>query len=119
MRKMVEVSAVEKFEKALRGHDWYFAYSDDYGVWRRGEKQLQGLRDLHERVGCPYDLSELRNWVSDNTVDLFVEKSPGEWYRETMLHFGSVAPTQRRDLLSRERHDEISAWFNSLRCDDA
>jgi hypothetical protein len=30
----------------LQGHDWYYSYSDDITVWRKGEKQLGEIKGL-------------------------------------------------------------------------
>jgi hypothetical protein len=43
---------LEEFEKALKGHDWYYEYSDDNRVWRAGtaryEEILKASRQLTE-----------------------------------------------------------------------
>lgn len=33
-------------EKRLKDHDWYYAFSDDHGVWQAGEKSRRVLLDL-------------------------------------------------------------------------
>lgn len=37
----------ENYRKLLRAHDWYYDYSDDHSVWKRGvaaRDKLNGLR---------------------------------------------------------------------------
>ena len=29
----------EEFLKLLKAHDWYYMYSDDHSVWRRGQNE--------------------------------------------------------------------------------
>ena len=33
----------EAFRKLLQQHDWFYSYSDDHGVWKRGEAQSQTI----------------------------------------------------------------------------
>ena len=37
---------ITEYAKELRAHDWFYAMSDDHGVWASGERNLQGLREL-------------------------------------------------------------------------
>ena len=32
----------------LSGHDWYYDYSDDHGVWQRGKDASERLRRISE-----------------------------------------------------------------------
>lgn len=32
----IDLLALEMFEKLCKEHDWYYAYSDDHNVWKRG-----------------------------------------------------------------------------------
>ena len=42
----------EDFLKLLNAHDWYYMYSDDHSVWRRGKDEAQvifaAMRDNKE-----------------------------------------------------------------------
>ena len=38
------------FEK-LESHDWFYEYSDDNSVWRRGQEQLNEIRRITARGG--------------------------------------------------------------------
>lgn len=34
----------EAYIKRLQSHDWYYEYSDDHSVWRRGQAERDQLR---------------------------------------------------------------------------
>jgi hypothetical protein len=34
---------LNEFYKMLAGHDWYYQYSDDHGVWRRGQDRYDTI----------------------------------------------------------------------------
>lgn len=36
----------EEFFEKLKSHDWFYEYSDDHSVWRKGGKSLAELRAL-------------------------------------------------------------------------
>jgi hypothetical protein len=36
---------LKEFYKLLSSHDWYFEYSDDMSVQRKGEESLRNIRD--------------------------------------------------------------------------
>jgi len=37
-------------EKLLRFHDWYFDYSDDYSVWKKGMAQRDAINQEQKRL---------------------------------------------------------------------
>jgi|APGre2960657373_1045057.scaffolds.fasta_scaffold30176_2 hypothetical protein len=37
-------------DKMLSFHDWYFDYSDDHSVWRRGQAQLDAINEEQRRL---------------------------------------------------------------------
>ena len=37
---------VEEYFKELRSHDWFYEYSDDHSVWKRGLENLSKLNLL-------------------------------------------------------------------------
>lgn len=41
---------LKEFEKALRNHDWYYDYSDDGRVWRRGVAEADSIRNMREQL---------------------------------------------------------------------
>ena len=44
----------EDYMDKLRKHDWYYEYSDDHGVWRRGSDERDQLRRLQEEIDSGY-----------------------------------------------------------------
>jgi hypothetical protein len=36
----------EEYQAKLKAHDWYYDYSDDHSVWRRGKAERQELWEL-------------------------------------------------------------------------
>ena len=37
-------------EKLLRSHDWYFDYSDDYSVWKKGMAERDAINQEQKRL---------------------------------------------------------------------
>ena len=37
---------LEEYKQQLRKHDWYYYYSDDHGVWSRGESEANRMRSI-------------------------------------------------------------------------
>ena len=37
-------------EKLLKSHDWYFDYSDDYSVWKKGMAQRDAINQEQKRL---------------------------------------------------------------------
>jgi hypothetical protein len=37
-------------EKLLRSHDWYFDYSDDYSVWKKGMAERAAINTEQKRL---------------------------------------------------------------------
>jgi len=37
-------------EKLLRSHDWYFDYSDDYSVWKKGMAERAAINQEQKRL---------------------------------------------------------------------
>lgn len=40
---------LSEFYTKLAYHDWYYQYSDDHGVWRRGQDAYDRLVDLSKQ----------------------------------------------------------------------
>jgi hypothetical protein len=107
----------------LRNFDWYYGYSDDNRVWRKGRLRLQELsRDL-EGMECPYSLTELRQVVHEQVEDLYEwfdtdedlpRTRPGGFYKpELRLKYASIAPTSEDDMIARKRYSEIADWITA------
>lgn len=45
---------LSKYYDMLSGHDWYYDYSDDHGVWQRGRDASEHLRRIAESNGQEY-----------------------------------------------------------------
>ena len=69
------------FEKAIKGHDWSFQYSDDHRVWVRGCRSQDRVRELHKALKCPFSYLELENFAIN------------------------------RARISGDKFDEIAAWL--------
>lgn len=72
-----------EFEKALKDHDWTYAYSDDHSYWVRGEAEMKEITEMaqelvlvdpkrveaiyakaaKEAYGKEFDLSTAKEWV--------------------------------------------------------
>jgi len=40
----------ENYIKLLKSHDWYYDYSDDHSVWRRGSEAYGRLRSMQKNL---------------------------------------------------------------------
>lgn len=40
----------ENYRKLLKGHDWYYEYSDDHSVWKRGSAARTHLNGLRKQI---------------------------------------------------------------------
>jgi len=47
---------MEDYIYKLRTHDWFYEYSDDHGVWRRGSDERDQLRRLQEEIDDDYKI---------------------------------------------------------------
>jgi hypothetical protein len=101
----------------LRNHDWFYAYSDDHRVWKRGCQALKSLSVDLRQLDCPYDIGDIRMTVQNMILEDFVEEEPNRWYR-TPRKYKNVAPTQRHGLIERARAEEILEWITSQKKDD-
>ena len=45
---------MEDYIYKLKTHDWYYEYSDDHSVWKRGEAEKDQLRRLQEEIDNDY-----------------------------------------------------------------
>jgi hypothetical protein len=41
--------SIEEYKNRLKHHDWYYDYSDDGSVWRRGSAERSALNDFQEK----------------------------------------------------------------------
>lgn len=99
-----------EFGSKLKNHDWYYAYSDDHSVWKRGQAASARLRAACEELDCPFDMGLLQKWAFKMIVEEFAEEAPGKWYRQPRI-YKSIAPTKFEDLITQAQHDEITQWM--------
>ena len=99
-----------EFGKKVRSHDWYYGYSDDYGVWSRGNAAHKRLAAARTNLDCPFTMGELRNWAHNMILEQFEEMEPGKWWR-VPRKYSCIAPTKREDLITQAQHDEITQWM--------
>ena len=98
------------FAKRIKSHDWFYGYSDDHSVWRRGHAESNALRKMHGELDCPFTMAELRGWAHNMILEQFAEEEPGCWYRQPRK-YKSIAPTPREELMPQALHDEITHWM--------
>ena len=96
----------------LARHDWFYEYSDDHRVWKRGHLRHKELVDELNRAECPYNIAEVRMSVQEMILEDFVEEEPGKWYRHPRK-YKAVAPTRRENLIERSRAEEVIAWIRA------
>ena len=104
-----ETSRAE-FGRRLKGHDWFYAYSDDHRYYTAGRRSETQLREIHKGFECPYSLATLRLWAHNMILENFIEESPGEWYPNPR-RYKSIAPSKREELITQAYHDEITQWM--------
>ena len=98
------------FAKRIKSHDWFYGYSDDHSVWRRGHQETAILREMHQELLCPFTMSELQAWAHNMILEQFAEEEPGSWYRQPRK-YKSIAAVKREDLMPQTLHDEITHWM--------
>jgi hypothetical protein len=41
---------LKQFSKACQTHDWFYQYSDDHRVWKKGHSQRASINSLHTQL---------------------------------------------------------------------
>ena len=51
----LETFALEMFEELCKSHDWYYDYSDDHNVWKKGRDSYMSLQSKYQWMltKCP------------------------------------------------------------------
>jgi hypothetical protein len=44
------MDTMQEFEQALRGHDWFYAYSDDHRYYTKGQAEWQHISELWKKL---------------------------------------------------------------------
>ena len=94
----------------LTNHDWYYAYSDDHRVWKRGDHRHKDLYNELVKRECPYNMGDIRMTVHKMILEDFTEVEPNRWYRDPEKK-RRVAPAQRTELIERSQAEEILGWL--------
>ena len=42
---------LNRLDQMLKDHDWYFSYSDDFRVWKKGEEEHKKIMDMVKKLG--------------------------------------------------------------------
>ena len=83
---MNSLEAQEVFDR-IRKVDWYYNYSDDYSVWKKGEASVKEIKDfINSREWSDDDIDKIK-LASRNTVML-----------------------DTRKLTDQQREDSIQSW---------
>jgi len=83
---MNSLEAQEIFNR-IRKVDWYYNYSDDYSVWKRGEASVKEIRNF----------ANSREWSND---DINILK----------LTVSNTIKLDTRNLSDQQREDAIQEW---------
>ena len=83
---MHSLEAQEIFDR-IRKVDWYYNYSDDYSVWKKGEESVKELKDFINS----------REW-SDDDID------------KIKLASKNLVMLDTRNLDDQQREDTIRSW---------
>jgi hypothetical protein len=75
---MMEQMTLETYESLLRGHDWFFHYSDDQRYYRRGMDQRNELDRAYNSLKAQDLEVEARQLFNDISPDSFHMKAPKE-----------------------------------------
>ena len=100
----------KEFAKSLKGFDWYYAYSDDHGVWQSGHNKQRVLVETRGALHCPFSMPLLRMWAHNMILEDFAEDETDKWFRQPRAKY--VASVQREDLIPKSEWDEIENWMN-------
>jgi hypothetical protein len=96
----------------LKRHDWYYMYSDDHGVWKRGSENASRLCERLAELDCPFQWWDINKAISGAILENHVEVNPGE-YRDPTWKYDCIASRKRDDLLTQAEVDKILEWFNA------
>ena len=96
----------------LKNFDWYYGYSDDHRVWKRGRANFDRLNLDLESLDCPFDIGDLRRAAYEQVDDLYKEHEDGRYYKpEVKVKWTNVASTPLDDMITRDKYNEILEWL--------
>ena len=73
----MEKEEIENIARMIRHADWYYHYSDDYGVWARGESETKKVRNYVKS----------KDWTKDNyekLIEVFFKDTQDGRYGERL-----------------------------------
>lgn len=47
---------MEEYIQKLLSHDWFYEYSDDHKVWKKGVNQRGEILDLQQELDASYEI---------------------------------------------------------------
>ena len=54
---------VAEYFKCLENHDWYYSYSDDHGVWTKGQEESSRINSIaHDNPTLVRMLKDYSDW---------------------------------------------------------
>ena len=96
----------------LQNFDWFYGYSDDHRVWKRGKAGKASLVSELKSLDCPYEMGDIRMAVTGMVLEDFEPDELGWWYRQPKK-YKNVAGVREADLIGRSRAEEIVEWLDS------
>jgi hypothetical protein len=106
------VTRQELFE-ALKHHDWFYAYSDDHRVWKRGAAKNVELGNALNTQNCPFRMQDIRKAVQGMIVEEYLVDTDGTFYKQEYRDKGWNMYQPRRDeMITASERDKIIAWFD-------
>ena len=97
----------------LKAHDWFYDYSDDGSVWRRGSQDAARLSKELKLLNCPFEWWDIFKAIFNFVIEDFTEVEPGKYYRDPNKT-KSIAPVAKCNLLTRVEANKIMEWFNVI-----
>tara|TARA_R110001583_G_scaffold31091_1_gene106797 strand:+ start:3141 stop:3461 length:321 start_codon:yes stop_codon:yes gene_type:complete len=96
----------------LKSFDWFYGYSDDHRVWKRGTAGMARLVSELKSLDCPYEMGDIRMAVTGMVREDFAPDELGWWYRQPQI-YKNVAGVREDKLIDRSRAEEITGWIDS------
>ena len=97
----------QQLAQMLRGHDWYYAMSDDSRYYHAGRQTRDEIHILITRLQCPFSLSDLRGWALEFTTERFDPPGDNGYCHSKQGN----AYIHHSALISPEQCERISAWL--------
>lgn len=55
------IAKLERLESLLKSHDWYYMYSDDHSVWKKGVSEREAIGQLTAQLLYVDGMTEVVN----------------------------------------------------------